>query len=141
MLFSSRIKARQRQRALARAIVGLENRVLLAYTLEPHFTGDGIMEGVGSNIVAVQSDNKILAGDENGSVLRRFNVDGSDDATFGGSGRITNPFPIRDVLLSGNKIIVTSGNPACYNFCAGNTYPQLYDPLGRYLFAGVTFNR
>jgi iron complex outermembrane recepter protein len=44
-------------------------------------------------------------------------------------------------LFDRSPPIVTSGNPACYNFCAGNTYPQLYDPLGRYLFAGVTFNR
>lgn len=35
--------------------------------------------------------------------------------------------------------LVTSGNPACNNsFCNGNTFPQLYDPLGRYFFAGVT---
>jgi outer membrane receptor protein involved in Fe transport len=24
--------------------------------------------------------------------------------------------------------------------CNGNTFPQLYDPLGRYLFAGVTIS-
>ena len=44
--------------------------------------------------------------------------------------------------------LVASGIPgipgACFPpFCNGNTYPQLYDPLGRYFFAGVTvdFNR
>jgi len=39
--------------------------------------------------------------------------------------------------------IVTSLNPACFSTiggCAGNTFPQLYDPLGRYVFASVTFN-
>jgi outer membrane receptor protein involved in Fe transport len=40
--------------------------------------------------------------------------------------------------------LITSGNPACFGgagpFCNGNTFPQLYDPLGRYIFAGVTVN-
>ena len=39
--------------------------------------------------------------------------------------------------------LVTSGNPACYSAiggCNGNTFPQLYDPLGRYVFVGVTMN-
>ena len=39
--------------------------------------------------------------------------------------------------------IVTNGNPACFatgGGCNGNTFPQLYDPLGRYVFAGVTLN-
>ena len=41
--------------------------------------------------------------------------------------------------------LVTNGNPACFggnggSFCNGNTFPQLYDPLGRYIFAGVTMN-
>lgn len=37
--------------------------------------------------------------------------------------------------------IVTNGNPACNDTgCNGNTYPQLYDPLGRYVFASVTVN-
>lgn len=38
--------------------------------------------------------------------------------------------------------IVTQGNPACASdpggLCNGNTFPQLYDPLGRYIFASVT---
>ncbi|HEV8407359.1 MAG TPA: TonB-dependent receptor [Sphingomicrobium sp.] len=39
--------------------------------------------------------------------------------------------------------IVTSLNPACFSpigGCNGNTFPQLYDPLGRYVFASVTVN-
>ena len=39
--------------------------------------------------------------------------------------------------------IVTSLNPACFSpigGCSGNTFPQLYDPLGRYVFASVTIN-
>jgi iron complex outermembrane receptor protein len=39
--------------------------------------------------------------------------------------------------------LVTSGNPACFSIsggCNGNTFPQLYDPLGRTFFAGATLN-
>ena len=39
--------------------------------------------------------------------------------------------------------IVTSLNPACFSTiggCVGNTFPQLYDPLGRYVFASVTID-
>jgi outer membrane receptor protein involved in Fe transport len=34
----------------------------------------------------------------------------------------------------GNGLNGVCGPPSCN----GNTFPQLYDPLGRYLFAGVT---
>jgi outer membrane receptor protein involved in Fe transport len=31
------------------------------------------------------------------------------------------------------------GDQGCPNiYCSGNTYPQRFDPLGRYFFAGVT---
>jgi len=63
---------------------------------------------------------------------------------------LTAVFPIRRhyVLRLGARNIfdrappiVTNGNPACSNsLCNGNTFPQLYDPLGRYLFASVTVN-
>ncbi|HET8750532.1 MAG TPA: TonB-dependent receptor, partial [Sphingomicrobium sp.] len=33
---------------------------------------------------------------------------------------------------------VVDGEGACALGCNGNTYPQWYDPLGRYFFAGVT---
>jgi iron complex outermembrane recepter protein len=36
--------------------------------------------------------------------------------------------------------LVPNGELACEVGCNGNTYPQWYDPLGRYIFAGVTFN-
>ena len=36
-------------------------------------------------------------------------------------------------------IIAAANTPACgFVGCNGNTYPQLYDPLGRYVFAGFT---
>ena len=36
--------------------------------------------------------------------------------------------------------IVVGGEGACALGCNGNTYPQWYDPLGRYFFAGVRMN-
>ena len=51
---------------------------------------------------------------------------------------------IRNILDKEPPIIsVTGFNPegACSEaVCNGNTFPQVYDPLGRYLFAGVTLN-
>jgi outer membrane receptor protein involved in Fe transport len=52
-------------------------------------------------------------------------------------------FGVRNIF-DRNPPLVTSGNPACFGgagpFCNGNTFPQLYDPLGRYIFAGATMN-
>ena len=51
-------------------------------------------------------------------------------------------FGVRNIF-DRNPPLVTSGNPACFGAnggCNGNTFPQLYDPLGRYIFAGVTMN-
>lgn len=36
--------------------------------------------------------------------------------------------------------IVASNTPACDFACSGNTYPQWYNPLGRFAFAGVTID-
>lgn len=37
--------------------------------------------------------------------------------------------------------LVPSGDGACGSYeCNGNTYPQWYDPLGRFIFVGVTVN-
>ena len=35
-------------------------------------------------------------------------------------------------------VVAAANTAACFQGCNGNTYPQLYDPLGRYFFAGVT---
>jgi outer membrane receptor protein involved in Fe transport len=46
-------------------------------------------------------------------------------------------------VLDRKPPLVTDANPACYTSiqgCSGNTFPQLYDPLGRYIFAGATLN-
>ena len=34
--------------------------------------------------------------------------------------------------------ILTTNLGACWSGCNGNTYPQWYDPLGRFVFAGFT---
>lgn len=54
--------------------------------------------------------------------------------------RITNKFNLR---FGANNILDKSppllGGQVCpAGFCNGNTYPQIYDSLGRYMFAGVT---
>jgi outer membrane receptor protein involved in Fe transport len=36
--------------------------------------------------------------------------------------------------------VVTASFAACSNGCNGGTFPQLYDPLGRYVFVGATLN-
>ena len=45
---------------------------------------------------------------------------------------VRNIFDREPPILPGGEV----GN--CSDRCNGNTYPQLYDPLGRYIFAGVT---
>ena len=40
----NRVKDTKRRNALRQAIESLESRVLLAYTLDPSFAGDGIAE-------------------------------------------------------------------------------------------------
>lgn len=47
---------------------------------------------------------------------------------------VRNMFDREPPILPGGE----AGN--CSNLCNGNTFPQLYDPLGRYIFAGVTLN-
>jgi outer membrane receptor protein involved in Fe transport len=36
--------------------------------------------------------------------------------------------------------VLTTNLGACWSGCNGNTYPQWYDPLGRFFFAGATVN-
>jgi outer membrane receptor protein involved in Fe transport len=44
-----------------------------------------------------------------------------------------------DNLFDREPPLVPGGDEgACEVFCNGNTYPQFYDPLGRFVFAGVT---
>jgi outer membrane receptor protein involved in Fe transport len=53
-------------------------------------------------------------------------------------------FGVRNLLDREPPIVSSTGNVpqgACpLNVCSGNTFPQVYDPLGRYLFAGFTAN-
>jgi len=99
-----------RRKALRNAVEMLEGRVLLAYSVDPSFSGDGLVEGFGGSVFAVQADNKVLGVADDNVTLARFNVDGSTDSTFAGSGHITSPFPIQDVLVSGSHIIVAGGD-------------------------------
>jgi uncharacterized delta-60 repeat protein len=97
-------------KAAARTVVeSLEGRVLLAYTLDPAFDGDGLAFGAGGNFV-VQSDNKIVAPVNGQHALRRYNTDGSIDQTFNGAnnGTVT-PFPVGQIKLSGGKFIISGG--------------------------------
>src|SRR5437870_12429297 len=102
----NRVKETRRRNALRQAVESLEGRILLAYTLDPSFAGDGVIDEVGGSSLAIQSDDKVLAVDQHARVLHRFNVDGSPDLSFGGTGQIPNPFPLADVLVSGSRILV-----------------------------------
>jgi outer membrane receptor protein involved in Fe transport len=43
-------------------------------------------------------------------------------------------------ILDREPPVVPAGNSGSCGGCNGNTWPQLYDPLGRYMFAGVTID-
>ena len=49
-------------------------------------------------------------------------------------------FGIRNIFDREPPILPGGDAGNCSNQCNGNTYPQLYDPLGRFIFAGVTVN-
>ncbi len=56
--------------------------------------------------------------------------------------RVTNKFSLR---FGANNVLdtdppVAGGEVIPAGFGNGNTYPQVYDALGRYLFAGVTID-
>jgi outer membrane receptor protein involved in Fe transport len=43
-------------------------------------------------------------------------------------------------MLDREPQLVTGNLGACWGGCNGNTFPQWYDPLGRFFFAGITAN-
>ena len=45
---------------------------------------------------------------------------------------------VNNIFDSEPPIIAAQGEGACGGGCNGNTYPQWYDPLGRYIFAGFS---
>ena len=49
---------------------------------------------------------------------------------------------VHGIGVFAQQLIKTGSNiGACAEtVCSGNTFPQLYDPLGRYVFAGATVN-
>ncbi|MBX9622316.1 MAG: hypothetical protein K2X82_00725 [Gemmataceae bacterium] len=80
-----------------------------------YFTTDLVDPGHNDYIagLAIQADGRIVAGAvtedvANGSVLLRYNADGSADATFGGAGRVVSPVGI-NVRLQGDGKVVVSG--------------------------------
>src|SRR5438552_2008365 len=109
MFSITRIAQSKRRAALRQAIETLENRVLLAYTLDPAFNSDGIAFGAGDASFVIQGDNKIVAPVNDNHALRRYNVDGSIDTTFNGAnnGTVT-PFPVGQIKQSGDKLIISS---------------------------------
>src|SRR5438105_6251920 len=111
MFSITRIAQSKRRAALRQAIESLENRVLLAYTLDPAFNSDGIAFGAGGASFVIQSDNKIVAPVNDNHALRRYNVDGSIDTTFNGAnnGTVT-PFPVGQLKQSGGKFIISGSD-------------------------------
>ncbi|HEV8607420.1 MAG TPA: carbohydrate-binding domain-containing protein [Tepidisphaeraceae bacterium] len=97
--------------AATAAVEMLEGRVLLAYTLDPSFDGDGIVNGAGDGTIVVQPDSKVVARVNGDHAMRRFNVDGSIDTSFGG-GTVTTPLTTSRMDLSGGKLIVAGYDSA-----------------------------
>src|SRR5689334_4853187 len=91
----SKWSCKQRKTALRKAIEALENRVLLAYTLDPSFGGDGMIETPKLENVAVMADNKIMGATITSYVepykvtLYRYNANGAPDTTYGAGGART----------------------------------------------------
>src|SRR5258707_633992 len=111
MLWMNRVNEDKRRDAIRRAVESLESRVLLAYSFDPSFDGDGIAFGAGGGAFVVQPDNKIVAPVNGNHALRRYNVDGSVDATFNGAntGTVT-PFGVQQLKLSGDKFVIADGS-------------------------------
>src|SRR6266550_631526 len=109
MFSITRVAQSKRQDTLRQAIESLENRVLLAYTLDPTFDSDGIAFGAGGGSFVVQGDNKIVAPVNGNHALRRYNVDGSIDTTFNGDNNGT-VIPVGQIKQSGGKFIIISGS-------------------------------
>ena len=86
----------------------LEIRALLAAgSLDPSFSGDGILKGPTGNVVEliVQSDRKTVL--TNGDQIYRYRADGSLDPSFAGDGSLDIRTPIADLaLVSSNRFFV-----------------------------------
>src|SRR3954452_23500219 len=110
MFLNTRAKASRRRHTLRQAIESLENRVLLAYTLDPSFSGDGISEVAGTSLFTVQPDNKIVAlvPDTTTPRIARISTDGSVDSSFGSGGQVALPFAPLELAFSNGKILVAS---------------------------------
>src|SRR3954470_22569365 len=121
MLFMNRVNEDKRRNALRQAVESLESRVLLAYTLDPSFSGDGVAEGQGTRGFAVQSDNKVVAIVSTSPGIRRLNADGTPDSTFGAGGKVATPFIPVDLVISNGKVVVTGENFRIARYNANGT--------------------
>src|SRR5215212_3519038 len=106
MFLITRAKDSKRRQALRQAVESLETRVLLAYTLDPSFSGDGMFTGAGGGGIVVQADNKIIAPINGHKGITRINPDGSVDTSFGNAGTVATPFSAGSLKLSGGKLVV-----------------------------------
>src|SRR5688572_11176581 len=104
------MRTNKHRNAVRKAVEALENRVLLAYTLDPSFGGDGLVEGQGSRHFFLQNADVVAQSSSN--QIRRVNADGTLDTTFGSGGQITTPFPIADIENAGNRFLVLGASPS-----------------------------
>ena len=108
--------AKSRRRGVRPGLEGLEARIVQATAaLDPTFGQAGFAQDAAA--VAVQGDGKIVAVGlgitaETSAVLavRRYNADGSLDATFGTNGQTTLPVPASATSLSGPSNLIVTAN-------------------------------
>jgi uncharacterized delta-60 repeat protein len=130
------ISKTKRRNAVRQAVESLESRVLLAYSLDPTFDGDGRVIGpAGAGVeLELQNDGKMVVGVDNlwpaADYLLRYNPDGSLDTSFGGGdGRVDLPDQrsLAAIALSGDKIVAAINTNAdaeqfVYRFNSDGSY-------------------
>ena len=124
---------------LAVAGVGVSQQTFLATTIVWHFSADGKLNtafGAGGQVslslpdigwpsLTIQGDGKILASGQdqntyNGTVISRFNADGSPDKTFNGSGSVVIPLTGDPLdyggvwVQSDGELLVTQGGDGVF---------------------------
>jgi uncharacterized delta-60 repeat protein len=132
-------RAKARLRTLRAPVETLERRVLMAAGfLDPGFDGDGrLIAATGTGgAIAVQADGKVVtAGSTEGPgapdfLLRRYNADGTPDATFGAGGTVTTAHGLTAayaVAIGPGGKIVAGGTADTY---LGDSALARYNPDG-----------
>jgi uncharacterized delta-60 repeat protein len=114
---------------------GVLLRFLPNGSIDPSFDGDGAVAWIPGWVVgaALQSDGKILTVGDSGFSVRRFNVDGSVDTSFGGGTATTSleSASATSVVVQPNGLIVAAGS-AQDDFAVGRfeTDADLDDTFG-----------